>query len=126
MFTRRLRAGQGRPIGCDATKLTMDTARPTAPQIKDEAELNRFVMAVPGGEAFATYRRIDGYLVISHTEVPRALRGRGLGSELALALFEHARGQGERIVPACSFIAGWASRHPEYGDVLAGGREAAD
>ncbi len=103
-----------------------DTAPNSAPQLRDDAAHSRFVMAVPGGEAFAIYRRVDGYLVISHTEVPRASRGRGLGSSLALALFEHARAQGERIVPACSFLDDWASQHPEYGDVLAGGREEAE
>ncbi|WP_038358055.1 GNAT family N-acetyltransferase [Bosea sp. UNC402CLCol] len=89
------------------------------PSIRDDAEHNRFVMAVPGGEACATYRRLDDYLIVSHTEVPSSLRGRGLGSQLAEALFERARGRGERIVPACSFIADWARRHPEYQDVLA-------
>lgn len=106
--------------------MPIDTVRATAPRIHDDAARSRFVMAVPGGEAFAIYRRVDGYLVISHTEVPRASRGCGLGSSLALALFEHARAQGERIVPACSFLADWASQHPEYGDVLAGGREEAE
>ncbi|RYF30752.1 MAG: N-acetyltransferase [Comamonadaceae bacterium] len=50
--------------------------------------------------------------------MPPGLRGQGLGSQLAKALFEHARNRGERIVPACSFIADWARRHPEYQDVL--------
>jgi len=90
------------------------------PVIRDEPDRNRFVMDVPGGEAFATYRRVDDYLVISHTEVPRSSRGLGLGSQLAEALFDHARGRGLRIVPACSFIADWASQHPEHQDVLAG------
>jgi predicted GNAT family acetyltransferase len=90
-----------------------------APTIRDDPQRNRFVMTAPGGDAFATYRRLDDYLVVSHTEVPQALRGRGLGSQLAEALFQQARSRGERIVPACSFIADWARRHPEYQDVLA-------
>lgn len=89
------------------------------PIIREDPQRNRFVMAVPGGEAFATYRRLDDYLVVSHTEVPSALRGQGLGSQLVEALFEYARRRGERIVPACSFIADWARQHPEYQDVLA-------
>ncbi|WP_089177078.1 GNAT family N-acetyltransferase [Bosea sp. AS-1] len=88
------------------------------PSIRDEPQNNRFVMAVRGGEAFATYRRIDDYLVVSHTEVPRSLRGNGIGSQLAEAVFEHARNHGQRIVPACSFIADWARKHPEYREVL--------
>lgn len=90
------------------------------PTARDEPQNNRFVMIVPGGEAFATYRRLDDYLVVSHTEVPQSLRGRRLGSRLAEAPFKHARSNGERIVPGCSFIADWARRHPDYADVLAG------
>ncbi|POR52510.1 GNAT family N-acetyltransferase [Bosea psychrotolerans] len=91
-----------------------------APSIRDDSERNRLVMRVPGGEAFATYRRANGYLVISHTEVPATLRGQGIGSELAAGVFEFARSKGEHIVPACSFLADWVRRHPEYRDVLAG------
>ncbi|MGO4175758.1 GNAT family N-acetyltransferase [Bosea sp. TAF32] len=103
-----------------AHRIIQERPMPTKPpSIRDDPEHNRFVMAVPAGEAFATYRRLDDYLVVSHTEVPSASRGQGLGSQLAEALFEHARGRGERIVPACSFIAAWARQHPEYQDVLA-------
>lgn len=105
--------------------MSAQSKRGISPGIRDEAENNRFVMTVPGGEAFATYRRIDDYLGVSHTEVPQTLRGHGVGSELARALFEHARDRGERIVPACSFIADWARRHPEYQDVLGGRKESA-
>lgn len=88
------------------------------PVIRDEPRQSRFVMEVEGGEAFATYRRIDDSIVVSHTEVPHSLRGRGIGSQLAEALFDHARQHDLRIVPACSFVADWARRHPEYRDVL--------
>jgi predicted GNAT family acetyltransferase len=94
-------------------------------QVRDEPEHNRFVMDVPDGEAFATYRRIDDSLVISHTEVPRAMRGRGLGARLARGIFDLARSRGERIVPACSFIANWARLNPDYEDLLAGREDVA-
>ena len=93
---------------------------PSADRLRDDVAGNRLVLETAGGEAFAVYRRIDGLLVISHTEVPPALRGRGIGSHLAQALFEHARSRGESIVPACSFIADWARRHPDQALGLAG------
>jgi predicted GNAT family acetyltransferase len=89
------------------------------PVVRDEPQRNRFVLNLAEGEAFATYRRVDDYLIISHTEVPRASRGLGIGSQLAKALFGHARQHNQRIVPACSFIADWVGHHPEYHDVLA-------
>jgi predicted GNAT family acetyltransferase len=99
--------------------MTTHATSSIAPSIRDEPERNRFVMRIRGGEAFATYRRANGYLVISHTEVPATLRGQGIGSELAAGVFEFARSKGEHIVPACSFLADWVRRHPEYRDVLA-------
>ena len=80
---------------------------------------NRFEMAFPGGLAFASFRRDGDRLIVTHTEVPAAFNGQGLGSRLALGLFENARATGRRIVPACSFVANWARRHPEFADVLA-------
>ncbi len=80
---------------------------------------NRFEMAFPGGRAFASFRRDGDRLIVTHTEVPAAFNGRGLGSLLARGLFENARSTGRRIVPACSFVADWARRHPEFSDVVA-------
>lgn len=80
---------------------------------------NRFEMAFPGGLAFASFRRDGDRLIVTHTEVPAAFNGQGLGSRLALGLFENAGATGRRIVPACSFVANWARRHPEFADVLA-------
>jgi len=99
--------------------------RPDDREVRDEPEHNRFVMDVPGREAFAIYRRIENHLVISHTEVPRAQRGRGLGARLARGIFDLARSRHERIVPACSFIADWARLNPDYRDLLAGREDMA-
>jgi predicted GNAT family acetyltransferase len=88
------------------------------PVVEDVAG-SRFEMAFPGGLAFANFRRDGDRLIVTHTEVPPAFNGRGLGSLLALGIFENARATGRRIVPACSFVAAWARRHPEFADVLA-------
>jgi len=92
--------------------------------IVDRPADNRFTMSFPGGEAFAVYRRLDDYLVVSHTEVPAAFRGGGIGERLVEGIFRLARERGQRIVPACSFVADWARRHPGYADVL-GARDGA-
>lgn len=87
--------------------------------ITDHPAANRFVMSFPGGEAFAVYRKLDDYLVVSHTEVPAEFRGRGIGERLVEGVFRLARERGQRIVPACGFVADWVRRHPEFHDVLA-------
>ena len=54
-----------------------------------------------------------------HTEVEPEAEGKGVGSELAQALFEDARSSGHRVDVKCRFVAGWIKRHPEYQDVVA-------
>ncbi|WP_248312133.1 GNAT family N-acetyltransferase [Bosea sp. BK604] len=90
--------------------------------VTEDTGANRFNMALEGGIAYATFRRQDGLLIISHTEVPRALRGRGIGSQLVHGIFELARRRGEKILPVCPFVADWAHRHPEYADLMPSSR----
>lgn len=79
----------------------------------------RFEMAFNGGVAFAAFRQQGDKLIVTHTEVPAAYGGLGLGSRLVEGLFQQARGSGRQVVPACSFVADWARRHPEFADVVA-------
>ena len=50
--------------------------------IRDNKALSRFELEVDGGLAFANYRRTPSTVIITHTETPRALRDRGIASEL--------------------------------------------
>jgi len=50
--------------------------------VRDNKALSRFELDVGGGVAFANYRRTPSAVIITHTETPRALRGRGVASEL--------------------------------------------
>jgi predicted GNAT family acetyltransferase len=48
--------------------------------------------------------------------VPTADEGRGIGASLVRAALDDARKRGFKIVPACSFVAAFVRRHPEYND----------
>ena len=87
--------------------------------VVDNAERHRFELAVPGGVAFSTYRRSPGLVTVIHTEVPEALSGHGVGSELARGVLDMIRSRGEKVVPRCPFIAAFIAKHPEYGDLVA-------
>jgi len=84
----------------------------------DNVSDNRFEMAVDGQTAFLTYRRNGGVIVLNHAEVPRALEGRGVGSDLVRATLDAVRAEGLKVVPRCSFVAAFIRRHPEYADLL--------
>ena len=68
----------------------------------------------PNGMAIAVYRRSGDRLVFTHTEVPAADEGRGIGARLVKAALDDTRKRGLGIVPACSFVAAYVRRHPEY------------
>jgi len=50
--------------------------------VRDNSKLHRFELNTDGHIAFSEYKRADGLLTIMHTEVPKELGGRGIGSAL--------------------------------------------
>ena len=66
----------------------------------------------------AAYRRRDGRIAFTHTEVHESWEGRGFGGRLAAAALDDARRQGLDVVPLCPFIAHYIDRHPEYEGLL--------
>jgi predicted GNAT family acetyltransferase len=87
--------------------------------IRDNTALSRFELDVDVGIAFVNYRHADGVLFLTHTEVPRHLRERGIGGEVVQATLEAARAQGMKVTPRCGFAARYVAEHPEFHDLLA-------
>jgi predicted GNAT family acetyltransferase len=73
-------------------------------------------METEHGLAVAVYVQQGDRLVFTHTEVPAADEGKGIGSRLVRAALDDARQRGFKIKPACSFVAAFIRRHPEYAD----------
>lgn len=81
----------------------------------------RYSTTVDGHEAEMTYSRAgDATIIIDHTFVPDALRGRGIGEALVQRGVEDARAQGRSIIPLCPFAKAQIERHSEWQDVLQG------
>ena len=59
-------------------------------------------------------------IIIDHTAVPDALRGRGVGQALVARAVLDARREGFRIIPLCPFARSQFERHPDWRDVLSG------
>ena len=88
--------------------------------ITDNKPLSRYELAVDDNLAFVGYERRPETVVLVHTEVPDALSGRGIGSELAKSVLDRLRDEGAHVVPRCEFIAGYIEKHPEYRDLVVG------
>ena len=82
--------------------------------IRHTPETRRFTTTVDGHEGYVEYSRRGDTLSIDHTIVPGAIGGRGIAGDLVRAAFEHARAEGLRVHPACSYAEAWMRRHPEY------------
>jgi uncharacterized protein len=89
--------------------------------MRDNPGAGRFELFVAGELAGqATYTVSGEVMTIPHTEVQPRYEGRGLGALIARFALDDARRRGLRVVPACTFIAAYIARHPEYGDLDAG------
>jgi predicted GNAT family acetyltransferase len=56
-------------------------------------------------------------IIFTHTGVPPALEGHGLGSRLVQAGLEYARANHLKVRSTCWFVSGFLERHPEYEDL---------
>lgn len=92
------------------------------PVEREEDEFGgRYVIRLaPGDEAEMTFRKSGANtLVIDHTGVPPAYRGRGIAELLVRRMIADARADDSRIMPLCSYVIAQFRRHPEWSDLLA-------
>ena len=68
---------------------------------------------------FADYAVQGDSRVILHVEADPALRGTGAAGRFMQAMAEHARAEGLKLAPRCSYAAAWLKRHPEFDDLKA-------
>jgi predicted GNAT family acetyltransferase len=87
-------------------------------EIRNNAALHRFELDAGGHTAVAYYQLAPSVITFTHTEVPPALSGRGIGSKLARGALEAARAQGLKVVAKCPFVSAYIGKHPEFTDLV--------
>jgi len=87
--------------------------------VRDNTVSHRFELEIDDQVAKAWYRKQGNIITFTHTDVPEALSGHGVGSSLAKGALDAVRAAGERVVALCPFIAAYIRRHGEYQDLLA-------
>jgi uncharacterized protein len=91
-------------------------------EVVDAPEASRYELRLGGRlVGLAAYRRRNGRIAFTHTEVDESCAGHGFGSFLAAAALDDARRQGLEVVPLCPFVAHYIERHPEYEQLVASG-----
>jgi uncharacterized protein len=87
--------------------------------VRDNAERKRFEIDLGDGAlAFANYNLLTGKIMFTHTEVPEAQEGKGLGTALIKAGLATARERNLKVIPICPFFAAYMQRHAEEQDLL--------
>jgi predicted GNAT family acetyltransferase len=89
-----------------------------ANEVRNNTALHRFELEVDGHTAVSYYRLSPGVITFTHTEVPPALGGRGVGSTLVRGALELVRAQGLKVVAKCPFVAAYMGKHPEFNDLV--------
>jgi predicted GNAT family acetyltransferase len=87
--------------------------------VRDNKARSRFELDIEGNIAFANYRATPQAVIITHTETPPALRGRGIASELVKGALDLIRADGRKVMAGCSFVADYLRDHPESHDIVA-------
>ena len=87
--------------------------------IRDNLQKHRFEADLGDGSfAFAEYALARSKIILTHTEVPKAHEGRGIGSALIRYALRSARDRELKVVPICPFFAAYIKEHREEQDLL--------
>ena len=86
--------------------------------IRDNAAASRIEAALGGQMAYAEYRLTPDTVAFTHTRVPEAFRGRGIGTRLIEAGLALARDRGLRVIAQCPFFSAYFRAHPEQQGLL--------
>lgn len=77
-------------------------------------DANRFELHIDGHMAVIEYSMKGNVFVLLHTEVDKALEGRGIAAILTEKTFHHLESIGAKIIPLCPYIVGYLKKHPEW------------
>jgi predicted GNAT family acetyltransferase len=74
----------------------------------------RFEVQIDSQLAVLDYAILGAIITFTHTGVPPALEGRGIGSLLAKTGLQYAKDNNLKVQSLCWFVNKYIQRHPEY------------
>jgi uncharacterized protein len=88
-------------------------------EITHDAARRRYSVVIDGTEAYLTYERPKPrHRHITHTIVPDALGGRGLGKRLVSRIMADIIAEGETVSSACWFASALIDKSPDWAKLL--------
>lgn len=87
--------------------------------VRDNPERHRFEIDLGDGSfAIADYTLAASKIMFTHTGVPEAHEGKGIGTTLIRFALDAARERGLKVIPICPFFAAYMQKHAEVQDLL--------
>ena len=83
------------------------------PVIKNE-EMQQYELTVDGMRSFIDYEMRGDVVLLTHTEVPEELEGKGVAAALVEKTLTEIEKQGQTFLPYCSYIRTFLRRHPGW------------
>ncbi|HEY8388825.1 MAG TPA: GNAT family N-acetyltransferase [Parasegetibacter sp.] len=89
--------------------------------IKDNTIANQFEMRVDGNLARLEYTIAGDRIFLTHTEVARALEGKGVAAVLVEKVLQLVEERKLKLVPTCPYVVSYLRKHPDWKRLLAHG-----
>jgi predicted GNAT family acetyltransferase len=83
-------------------------------EIKDNKDRKRYEWSIENSIAFIDYIKAGETIYLTHTEVPKTLEGKGIGSQLVAAALKEVEKEGLRLIPLCPFVALFIKKNPDW------------
>lgn len=97
----------------------------TKHQVINNTDKRQYEMPVDGYTPLIEYMVANnGGVYLTHTEVPIALEGMGIGTEMVRQALEDIKDQGLKVVPMCPFVASYIRKNPEWRSLVLEGFNA--
>jgi predicted GNAT family acetyltransferase len=86
--------------------------------VRDNTSEHRYELTVDGElVGIADYHRRGDVVVLPHTVIDPAHRGKGYAAVLVRSVLDDCRRRGERVDPRCWYVAAFLDDHAEYQDL---------
>lgn len=83
-------------------------------ELIDNETAKQYELHIDGHVPKIEYIKAQSQIYLTHTEVPKALEGKGIGGKIVKLVLEDIEEKGLMLVPLCPFVAQYIKRHPEW------------
>ena len=84
-------------------------------ELTDNVEKHRYEFHIEGlVPRIEHIKSKNGEIYLTHTEVPLAIEGRDIGSQLVKKVLRDIEKQNLRLIPLCPFVAGYIQKNSEW------------